>query len=182
MTNNPNRDEAVTRRQDLLDAAGGPEKFLDYNSETGVFTWKPRGDARWDAQYAGKQAGWRFSDGYIGITLSVTGYSAAYLAHRLAFRVFHGRWPLPGFVVHHTNAIRDDNRIANLEEATTRGNARAHYGVTEVQKRQKGVLRATAVFETYDRLVAEAVQRELNEVLKRHAAVEHREVAKRARR
>jgi hypothetical protein len=39
-----------------------------------------------------------------------------YQAHRLAWLYVHGRWPI--VELDHINGVRDDNRLANLREAT----------------------------------------------------------------
>jgi hypothetical protein len=40
------------------------------------------------------------------------------LAHRLVFLLHHGKWPEP--TCDHINRIRDDNRVENLRESTSR--------------------------------------------------------------
>lgn len=88
--------------------------LLDYDPETGIFTWKYRPFARrgWNAKYAGTQAGALMPIGYVCV--SIFKYRA--YAHRLAVFWMTGEWP--PHEVDHINATRDDNRWANLRLAT----------------------------------------------------------------
>lgn len=96
-------------------------RLLNYDPETGVFTWKERreGDwpvgryqkmncATWNAQYAGKIAGTRNSSRY---TIMQFG-SRNLRAHRLAWIYMNGDEPFGD--LDHINRNRSDNRIANL--------------------------------------------------------------------
>ena len=87
-------------------------EVLDYNSETGVFTWKI--DRR--SVKAGDEAGCSRSDGYTDIRVD----GVLYRANRLAWLYVHGTLPL---LVDHENTIRSDNRICNLRPATYSQNA-----------------------------------------------------------
>ena len=104
------------------------EEYLDYNAGTGKFKWKERSVShfkdgkqsaevkckRWNTRYANKEAGSLDKKGYVLIWLD----GALYRAHRLAFKMYYGRDPIP--TVNHKSmgiAGRSDNRIANLEEA-----------------------------------------------------------------
>ncbi len=83
-------------------------ELLDYNPETGTFTWRVgRGNAR-----AGSRAGYKRPDGYVFI--SVDGKN--YYAHRLAWLMTHGVWPTSD--TDHINGVTGDNRISNLREAS----------------------------------------------------------------
>ena len=87
---------------------------LDYNPDTGIFTWKHRPDmsAQWNGKWAGKKAGGLHAEGYIGIRVNGRRHSASWLA----WLWVHGDWPLE--FIDHKNGDRSDNRIDNLREAT----------------------------------------------------------------
>lgn len=82
--------------------------YLDYNPETGVFTWiKPRKGIKKD-----KTAGRTDRNGYITICFNYSHH----LAHRLAWFFVHGEWP--DKAIDHINRDKKDNRIVNLRLAT----------------------------------------------------------------
>lgn len=97
-------------------------KFLLYDPETGIFTWKARGDGgrntkSWNTRYAGRSADKpRLKDGYRQILIM----SKNYLAHRVAWAYLNGAWPVD--LIDHINGVRDDNRGSNLREASDRLN------------------------------------------------------------
>jgi len=84
-------------------------EVLDYNSETGHFTWKVRTGPRGKA---GSKAGTPHKRGYWKISIDGKIYSA----HRLAWLYAYGRWPTDQ--LDHINHVKDDNRLANLREAS----------------------------------------------------------------
>jgi hypothetical protein len=104
---------------------------LDYDPDTGVFTWRERprshfisnrGYGTWNARYAGRPAGWRHvvsshgvkgADVYWAITLNDT----MFLGHRVAWFMTHGIDPAP-IEIDHIDGIPINNRIANLRLAT----------------------------------------------------------------
>jgi hypothetical protein len=84
------------------------KELLRYDPDTGVFTWRiTRRNAK---------------QGAVAGTVSLKGYryvsvdSKLYGAHRLAWFYQTGCWPLDE--LDHINRHRDDNRIANLREAS----------------------------------------------------------------
>ncbi len=95
-------------------------ELLEYNSETGVFRWKVNKGRKFKA---GMIAG-NINHGYRVIEID----GKLYGAHRLAWLHAHGRWPARE--IDHINRIKDDNRIANLREAT-RAQNRANCGATK---------------------------------------------------
>jgi hypothetical protein len=99
--------------------------LFDYDPETGVLTWKRRpgetkGERIFNGKFAGKPAGADSPLGYLQVMV----IGRNYLAHRIAFLVHHGRWPIDQ--VDHVNHIRADNRALNLREATNTENSRNH--------------------------------------------------------
>ena len=89
-------------------------ELIDYDPDTGVFTRKlrRRGPLKPD-----KVAGSMNPRGYIYITIN----STRFIAHRLAWLVIHGEWPLNE--IDHINGVASDNRIANLRLATRTQNS-----------------------------------------------------------
>ncbi len=107
-------------------------ELLDYNPDTGRFHWHRRDvslftncatrgaatiSATWNTRFAGKEA----------LTTEMMGYRAGYifrhkyLAHRVAWVIVTGEWPLQ---VDHINGDRADNRWLNLREVTPSQNMR----------------------------------------------------------
>lgn len=79
---------------------------LDYNPETGVFTWiKIKAPNR---RPLGSVAGSLDSYGYVNIGIG----GRRYLAHRLAWLYMTGNWPKEE--IDHRNRARNDNRWENL--------------------------------------------------------------------
>jgi len=102
------------------------KELLDYERETGEFTWRKRGrkwfdsDRKWMAwnqRYAGKKAGgkWRAKDGYVYWLITLTGQRC--LAHRLAWAWVTGEDP-PGQIDHMDwNTL--NNRFENLADGSS---------------------------------------------------------------
>ncbi len=83
-------------------------ELLDYEPETGLLRWrKVRKHA-----LVGMAAGYKNRKGYLRVKVE----SRLYLAHRLAWLHFYGRWPADQ--IDHINGIRDDNRIVNLRDVS----------------------------------------------------------------
>jgi len=89
--------------------------ILDYDRNTGVFTWRHRAGKMPKGSVAGSKtkAGYlqnNFSDKHSAITRK------HWQSHILAFSYVTGRTPKPGYEVHHKNGDPTDNRFENLEE------------------------------------------------------------------
>ena len=82
---------------------------LEYNQETGSFTWLRGRQGRQKQREAGCI---KTPDGYRRVCIDGT----LYLAHRLAWLYMTDSWPADQ--IDHRNGIRTDNRWANLREAT----------------------------------------------------------------
>lgn len=100
-------------------------KELSYNPETGEFI---RVISHAQRKIVGRVAGSTTSTGYR--TISIGGNS--YKAHRLAWLVTHGEWPVGQ--IDHVNGIRTDNRIANLRVVNNRENAENKHKATASSK------------------------------------------------
>jgi hypothetical protein len=87
------------------------KEVLNYDAESGVFTWAiDRVNAP-----KGKKAGCFDGHGYV--VISVDGVK--YMAHRLVLLYVDGTFPAE---VDHQNHVRDDNRLINLKATDRSGN------------------------------------------------------------
>ena len=101
-------------------------ELLDYNSGTGVFTWKPRppelfkgprAGAIWHARYCGQRAGHLSKAlGYETIRI----FDRAHFAHRLAW--MHVTGDTPSGEIDHINCEKSDNRFENLRDVLPQWN------------------------------------------------------------
>jgi len=82
------------------------KEILDYNPETGIFTWKKHRKST----KIGHVAGYKRPDGYIRIMIN----NKSFLAHRLAWLYIHQEWPKG--IIDHKNNIRHDNFLSNLRD------------------------------------------------------------------
>jgi len=97
------------------------KECLDYNPDTGIFVWKTRptehfkttkGARIFNSKFSGKIAGGFDIKNYV-----VIGFLGEYYkAHRLAWLYFYGF--MPENDIDHINGEKDDNRLANLRDAT----------------------------------------------------------------
>ena len=99
------------RKRIRLLPVGAEQKYikeiLDYNSETGIFTWiKSSGNAT----KAGDIAGYKNKNGRVLIMIN----SKFYQASRLAWLYIYGLWPKHH--IDHINHKADDNRLVNLRD------------------------------------------------------------------
>jgi len=97
------------REKEALLTADRARELLDYDPETGTLRWKIRVS---QSVLAGAVAGTTDSYGYVRIIID----SHTYRAHRLAWLIFHGKWP--DNELDHKNGCRSDNRLSNLRKAT----------------------------------------------------------------
>lgn len=88
------------------------KKYLKYDKESGVFTWVVSRGNRLAGDIAGS-----IEKGYTRIRLGGVNHAA----HRLAWLYETGTWPLGE--IDHIDRVRDNNRFANLRDATDRDNA-----------------------------------------------------------
>lgn len=106
-------------------------ELLDYNPETGVFTWRTRDLSwfnrpidykAWNARYAGKRAGGEKSEQF-GYTRRYIGiFGTLYYEHRIAWI-----WMLGSLVpeqIDHINRVATDNRWINLRASNNAENHR----------------------------------------------------------
>lgn len=105
--------------------------LLNYQPETGVFTWKVRTT---NSIQVGDKAGSATANGYLRIRVD----GRSYLAHRIAWLYVHGAWPTED--LDHINRVRDDCRLVNLRLASrsenmqnsslARNNSSGHKGIS----------------------------------------------------
>lgn len=84
-------------------------EVLEYNPDTGEFTWATRLSNR---AIVGKRAGNVRTNGYINISID----NRHYLAHRLAWFYCYGSFPKKN--LDHIDGDKQNNRIDNLRECT----------------------------------------------------------------
>jgi hypothetical protein len=88
-------------------------ELLDYDPETGVFTWLVR---KGSTAPIGSHPGRSGPRGYYTICIDYK----RYLAHRLAWLHTSGEWPVDQ--LDHINGVPTDNRLCNLRQATSAEN------------------------------------------------------------
>lgn len=89
-------------------------ELLDYEPDTGIFTWKvSRGRSP-----VGAPAGTKHSRGYVVIKIN----KKDYLAHKLVWLIHTGK--MPTSEIDHINGITSDNRFSNLRDVSHRENLR----------------------------------------------------------
>lgn len=113
-------------------------ELLDYDPETGVFTWRV---VRRGSRGVGSVAGVPNPAGYVQIRID----GRLYYAHRLVWLWMFGEWPKA--YVDHVNRDPADNRLKNLRAATNlqnqgntklqRNNTTGFRGVSWSRQRQK---------------------------------------------
>jgi hypothetical protein len=82
-------------------------KRIKYDQETGFFYWTDRPNKRADAM---------LPNGYLMLRISVQAIRKGFMAHRVAWFFYHGKWPVGE--IDHINKDQADNRIINLRECS----------------------------------------------------------------
>tara|TARA_R100001460_G_scaffold74711_2_gene115831 strand:+ start:334 stop:867 length:534 start_codon:yes stop_codon:yes gene_type:complete len=145
------------------------KEYLDYNPDTGIFTWikKPSHCIK-VGQEAGGSNG---SAGYIRIKFK----GESYLAHRIAYYMYHGVDPLENFV-DHEYGDRKNNKIKDLRLATVSQN-----GMNHIKLRSDNTSGVIGVHWRKDRkkwvsfICRDGVQKQLGEFTNKEDAIKARE-------
>jgi hypothetical protein len=121
-------------------------EILDYDPETGVFRWKKPTANR---VKVGAIAGTDHNLGYRIVMID----RSRYFAHRLAWKMHHGRDPEDQ--IDHINGIKNDNRIKNLRECSraqnqcnrgkNKNNSSGYKGVSLCRRSGKYVAHLTVI-------------------------------------
>jgi len=88
---------------------------LHYEKETGIFLWS---NPITNSLKSGDIAGTKNKEGYIKININ----NKIYSAHRLAWLYFYEKFPKN--YIDHINGIKNDNRICNLRDVTSKESAK----------------------------------------------------------
>ncbi len=113
---------------------------LVYDSETGLLYWKSGN------KLVGKAAGVvTLKRGVIHISIGSRGAARAYVAHRLAWLITYGEWPV--CELDHINGNPSDNRLINLRLASRAENSRNARRTTNNRLRGARFIRATGSWE-----------------------------------
>ncbi|MGA7778576.1 MAG: HNH endonuclease [Paraburkholderia sp.] len=93
-------------------------RVLSYNPKTGVITWRVDRKGRSGIIPAGSVAGWVDpTTGYLRVGVLGT----VIYAHRIAWTLYHGEWPVS--ILDHRDHCKTNNRIRNLRKADNSGNS-----------------------------------------------------------
>lgn len=101
-------------------------ELLAYNPDDGTFIWKERNQKWFKSEPSCKSWNTKYSGEKAFTSINSNGYKQGmimgkvYSAHRVAFAIYHGRWPSDQ--IDHINGHKTDNRIANLNNVAARGN------------------------------------------------------------
>ena len=128
--------------------------YLSYNKETGYLTYLERQSVshirrydatKWNAKHAGKRACRLGHKGNIVVTLC----DKVWLAHRIAWLIVTGEWPVDQ--IDHINGNRSDNRWCNLRAAN---NSQNHANVGLLSSNTSG-LKGASWSKRYKKWVAQ---------------------------
>lgn len=112
--------------------------LFNYNSESGVLTWKERNDVPkwWNTRYAGTSPTATDSLGYLRAKITRNGWSGYVSVHRICFFLHYGWLPE---VVDHIDGDVTNNKASNLRQSDWRTNTWNREGNKKTETGFKGV-------------------------------------------
>jgi hypothetical protein len=131
------------RRRNTPMTAEFIRNIMNYDQETGEFSWREGRRFRGVRAAPGESVGRINNIGYVTVTIC----NIAYFAHRLAWLYVHGEWPAD--VIDHRDGNPSNNAFSNLRAATQAQNSRNRRKSASSASRFKGISKSNSNYRAY---------------------------------